>query len=598
MPACQHLRYREFCVKVKENRAIKKIEFLTGERSRDGIFAVRIQNYFTVLKKPLYLFLVFTGCATQQCTTTTEGTPVIANLRSHVEFLASDKLEGRRTGTQGEIQAAEYIAAAFQKAGLQPKGTDGYLQTFPVSTGMEIAPATALSINDVPLVLHKDFFPLPYSLNGPINAMASVSLLERGEPWFFDVADLLSQNKTNPHFDLSNAVLNKANDAARKGATALFVYNSSKAADNLAFDGKDGEKMAIPVIYLTPAAAAKHLKDPAAMLRIKGNIVTNATARNGRNVVGYIDNGAPTTVVIGAHYDHLGYGEDQNSLASGSEKQIHNGADDNASGTAAMLELARLVKTSRLKNSNYLFIAFSGEELGLFGSKYFTQNPTVDLAGINYMINMDMVGRLHDSTRTLTVGGYGTSPVWGELYSRQGAGALYNAATYRFDTSGTGPSDHTSFYQKNIPVLFYFTGLHTDYHKPTDDADKLNYSGQAGIVQHVFSLLQATNGIREKLPFTKTREQAMGTSARFNVTLGIMPDYTFSGTGVRVDGVSEGRPAQKAGLQAGDVITGLGNENIGSVEGYMQALAKFKKGDKTTVRYSRAGKVLVTTAEF
>ncbi len=550
-----------------------------------------------MLKRSLFFSLIIAGCATQQ-KSATESALSVAALRSHVEYLASDGLEGRRTGTQGETLAADYIAAAFQRIGLQPKGTAGFLQAFPVSQGKEIAPATTMSINGTALELHKEFFPMAYSHNGAIDANASISLLERGEPWFFDVAGLQTQNKANPHFDLASAVLNKANDAARKGATALFVYNSGKVEDGLGFDGKDGEQLSIPVIYLTPSAAAKYLKDPSAFLRLTANVAVQPINRSGKNVVGYIDNSAPTTIVIGAHYDHLGYGEDRNSLFRGNDRQVHNGADDNASGTAALIELGRLLKASSLKKNNYLLIAFSGEELGLFGSKYFTQNPTVDLGSINFMINMDMVGRFNDSARTLTVGGYGTSPVWGQLYGRQGKDALYSAANYRFDSSGTGPSDHTSFYQKNIPVLFYFTGLHTDYHRPTDDAGKINYNGQAAIVQHVFSLLQAANSLPERVSFSKTREVQMGTSARFSVSLGIMPDYTFGGAGVRVDGVSEGRAAQKAGLQVGDVITALGESTVTSVESYMQALSKFKKGDRTTVRYSRNGQAFAATAEF
>jgi aminopeptidase YwaD len=303
-------------------------------------------------------------------------------------------------------------------------------------------------------------------------------------------------------------------------------------------------------------------------------------------------------VVIGAHYDHLGYGEDKNSRYTGTDKQVHNGADDNASGTAALIELGKLLKASKLKANNYLFITFSGEELGLFGSKYYLQHPTIDIANINFMINMDMVGRLNDSAKTLTVGGYGTSPVWGQLYNRQGKEALYPAATYRFDSSGTGPSDHTAFYQKNIPVLFYFTGLHPDYHKPADDFEKINYAGEAAVVQHIFSLLKAADKTPGKIPFLKTREMQMGTTARFSVTLGIMPDYTFSGAGVRVDGISEGRPAQKAGLQEGDVITALDDNRINSMESYMQALSKYKKGDKTEVHYLRNGKALVATTAF
>ncbi|NTS40092.1 M28 family peptidase [Flavisolibacter sp. BT320] len=550
------------------------------------------------MKRSYYLlFLFLGGCASQQ-KAATDAAPSVANLQSHVQYLASDNLQGRRTGTQGEALAADYIATAFEKAGLQPKGTAGYFQAFPVSEGREVAGNTALRINDAPLTLHTDFFPMVYSGNGSIDATASVSLLEKGEPWFVDIADILRQQKTNPHMDVPGAILKEAKEAVTKGATALFLYNSSTAEDGLRFDGKGSEALSIPVFFLTKKATATYLKDPSALLKIQGTAALQTSSRSGKNVVGYLDNGAPTTIVIGAHYDHLGFGEDQNSRHTGSDAQIHNGADDNASGTAALIELARLLKSSRLKANNYLFIAFSGEELGLFGSKYFTQHPTVDLASINFMINMDMVGRLNDSTRALTVGGYGTSPVWGQLYNRQGQEALYAAGTYRFDSSGTGPSDHTSFYQKNIPVLFYFTGLHTDYHRPSDDADRINYTGQAAIVQHIYSLLQAANGLQGKVPFTKTREVQMGTSARFSVSLGIMPDYTYGGAGVRVDGVSEGRAAQKAGLKEGDVITALGEFPVSSVESYMQALARFKKGDTTTVRYTRDGKSFETTAAF
>ncbi|HRP32190.1 MAG TPA: M20/M25/M40 family metallo-hydrolase, partial [Agriterribacter sp.] len=315
--------------------------------------------------------------------------------------------------------------------------------------------------------------------------------------------------------------------------------------------------------------------------------------RTGQNVIGYIDNKAPTTIIIGAHYDHLGYGEDGNSMVRSGPAQIHNGADDNASGTAALLELAKLMKKSKSRNNNYLFIAFSGEELGLFGSKYFTDHPTIDLASANYMINMDMIGRLNDSSKTLTIGGYGTSPVWGEVVYAQKKLPF----TVKIDSSGTGPSDHTSFYRKNIPVLFFFTGLHHDYHRPSDDADKINYNGELHIVKYIVELIKDVNK-KDKLAFTPTRETQTSTSARFSVSLGIMPDYTFSGEGVKVDGVSEGRAAQKAGLLAGDVIVGLGDYAIKSMENYMQALGKFKSGDHTTVRIKRGDKELEFPVTF
>ena len=328
------------------------------------------------------------------------------------------------------------------------------------------------------------------------------------------------------------------------------------------------------------------------------NISVGDKTRTGTNVIGYINNNSPGTVVLGAHYDHLGYGEDANSLFTGGSTQVHNGADDNASGTAALIELARLLKDSRAKKNNYLFIAFSGEEQGLYGSKYFTENPTVPLASVHYMINMDMVGRLDGAAHTMTVGGYGTSPAWGRAFAQSGRNALYQGPVrFRFDSSGTGPSDHTSFYRKDIPVLFYFTGLHPDYHRPSDDFEKINYNGTMHLVKHIQSLIESLDP-QPKPAFTKTAEKQAGTAARFSVTLGIMPDYTFRGAGVRVDGVTEGRPAQQVGMQTGDVIVQLGDHPVTSLEAYMQALARFSKGDKTVVYFQRGNEKLSAPVQF
>jgi hypothetical protein len=553
-----------------------------------------------VLRTYIFSLLVIAGGHVSAQKLKKEDRQLQSNLQLHVTYLSSDAMEGRRTGTAGEKQAAEYIAKTFKEMGVAPKGTADYIQTFDVMEGRQVNPATHLMINDNHLVLNKDYFPLAFSGNGSVEAMPSIALQEAQMPWFLDVKELLADHQNNPHFDLASTIQKKAGEVAGKGATALFVYNTASVADGLAFNEKDNSKsLTIPVIYIKKEAAAKYLSDASASLDLKTKVDIGPKMRQGRNVVGYIDNGAATTVVLGAHYDHLGFGEDGNSMLRTAAKQVHNGADDNASGTAALLEIARALKGSKNKQNNYLFIAFSGEELGLFGSKYFVENPTIDLKSVSYMINMDMIGRLSDSSKTITIGGYGTSPLWGELYNATGKGKLYNTnLLYRFDSSGTGPSDHTSFYRKDIPVLFYFTGLHSDYHRPTDDFDKINYTGQLHIVKHILSLVEAAGKQSGKLAFTKTREAQMTTSARFSVTLGIMPDYTFSGTGVRVDGVSDGRPASKAGIKSGDVIISLGTDQVSSVEGYMQALSKFKKGDKTNVTYQRGKESLSATVEF
>jgi aminopeptidase YwaD len=547
--------------------------------------------------KLLFVLLILSGCSTPKQAGKTD-IQTLNNLKAHIQYLADDKLEGRRTGSNGEKLAMEYIIEQFKAIGIVPKGTEYYVQSFMVDDGKQMGPTTQLMINGNELQTGKDFFAFPFSPNQSIEALPAISIRESGMPWFYDLKEILEENKTNPHFDLGNHIRDYSKNAISGGASAVILYNSSSIDDELKFEPKDrSEQLAIPLVYVFKEPAKKYFSDKGATLNIKLRIELDPKNRLGNNVIGYIDNRAVTTIVLGAHFDHLGYGEDGNSMLRTGEKLIHNGADDNASGTAALIELARKLKISKATHNNYLFIAFSGEELGLFGSKYFTEHPTIDLNNVSCMINMDMVGRLNDSTKVITIGGYGTSPAWGELFSSQVTGKNPPGFIFKYDSSGTGPSDHTSFYRKNIPVLFYFTGLHKDYHKPTDDADKINYTGEVKIVQQIYNLVESLNN-KGKLVFTKTRETQTSTNTSFKVTLGIMPDYTYAGTGVRADGVSDGRPAQKAGLQAGDVIIQLGDNNVTSLDNYMQALGKFKKGDKTKVKFKRGNEIIEATIEF
>jgi len=518
----------------------------------------------------------------------------LQNLKAHVMFLADDKLEGRRTGTKGEELAYQYIGEQFQKYGLAPKGDNNtYFQKFEMNEGRQVNNATLFFLDGESFKINTDFFPFAWSVNGSIEAVASPSLSESGAPWFWDLKDILQENETNPHFDLATAIRDKEKAAASKGATALLIYNSSAKETGVKYDPKDKLPVStIPVVYLQKNIAAKLTKDVTHTWDIRLKVDQSDKIRTGHNVVGYIDNGAAQTIILGAHFDHLGYGEDHNSRYTG-EPAIHNGADDNASGSAALLELARIVKKQAPETFNYLFIAFSGEELGLFGSKFYADHPTINLAEVNYMINMDMVGRFNDSSKVITIGGIGTSPSWGNLVK----GDKKMPFQVKVDSSGTGPSDHTSFYRKNIPVLFFFTGLHTDYHKPSDDYDKINYEGELMLVNYISRLI-ARSEKEGRLAFLKTKEAQTTTSARFTVNMGIMPDYTFSGGGVKVDGVSDGRPAQKAGIKTGDIVTQLGDYNVSSVESYMQALSKFKKGDATKVKVKRGAEELVLDIQF
>jgi len=307
----------------------------------------------------------------------------------------------------------------------------------------------------------------------------------------------------------------------------------------------------------------------------------------GTNVIGFIDNKSSNTVVIGAHYDHLGFGG-EGSLHRG-EPAVHNGADDNASGVVVLLDLANKIKGTK-RNTNYLFITFSGEEMGLLGSNFFTKNPTLDLGEVSYMLNLDMVGRLRED-KTLSVSGTGTSPIWPQVLNASNPGFKLV-----LKESGVGPSDHTSFYLQDIPVLHFFTGQHEDYHKPSDDAEKLNYEGMRLISSYLFSLVQELDDDK-KLAFRKTKNES-DEVPRFKVTLGVIPDYLFEGKGMRIDGISEDKPAQKAGLQKGDVVVQLGDSTVVDMMSYMRALSAFDPGDTTTVQVLRNDQTLKAPITF
>jgi len=531
--------------------------------------------------KYIFISLIFFASAASAQKLRKSDKEVIENLKKEITYLSGDQLQGRRTGTEGEKLAYEYLSSQFEKAGLEPKGDDhSYIQSFQIDEGKQILPATHFVINDTSLETGKDFFPLIFSGNGSAKGDVSPAFKEKGMPWFWDIKDILEENKNNPHFDVAEAIRNKGLDIAQKGASALIIYNSGNVDDSLEFDGKSKTpQITIPVIYLSKETAAKYLSDNAANLTVDIQTALGSKTRTGHNVIGYINNGAAHTIILGAHYDHLGLGEDENSLDP-TNHDVHNGADDNASGTAAIIELAKAVKDSKLKKNNYLFICFSGEELGLLGSKYFTANPTVPLDAVDYMINCDMIGRFNEETKKIIIGGYGTSPEWGKILPEK-----TKSFSVKFDSSGIGPSDHTSFYLKNIPVLFFFTGMEKDYHKATDDVDKINFVGEYRVIQYIEDILKETNN-DQKIAFSKTREPQMET-AHFSVTLGFMPDYSYTGNGVKADAIIDGKTAQKIGMKAGDVITKLGDYNVTDLNSYMAALGKFKKGDATVVTVMR-----------
>ena len=318
---------------------------------------------------------------------------------------------------------------------------------------------------------------------------------------------------------------------------------------------------------------------------------SDGEALTGKNIVGFIDNGAEQTVIIGAHYDHIGFGS-FNSRYVG-DPEVHNGADDNASGIAALLWLADHLKKGSASSNNYLFIAFSAEEMGLHGSKHYVEDAAEGLDKVKYMLNLDMVGRLGDE-QVLTVNGAGTSPIWKEALEVVKVPGIRSVTSTE---SGIGPSDHTSFYLKDIPSLHFFTGVHEDYHKPSDDSHLINYDGLLSVSKYVAALVEWLDE-QESIGFTKTKDEQPQRAARYKVTLGVMPDYAFSGPGMRIEAVLDGRSAQKAGLQGGDVILKIGQMSVKDIYGYMEALGSYEQGQRADVVIKRNGQQMTKEVIF
>lgn len=519
---------------------------------------------------------------------------MLAQIKADIEYLSSDALEGRRTGTDGEHKAAEYIEKRYQQLHIPPYN-GSYYHPFKFNYGKEVSADTRIKINDVNINTGVDGFPLPFSANKKAASDILPDVMEQGSAWMIPLyADQTEAD--NPHFDWEKVAFEKAKEAAKQGATAVVFFDAYASKYQPTFNiHSQYEPIDIPAVYIRNAiynnAIAQKSKSGVSVYL---DINIAKTERSGNNLAAFIDNHKSLTVVLGAHYDHLGYGEDHNSMHANAEKvhEIHNGADDNASGTAALLEMAKYISDKKLRNYNYLFVNFSGEELGLYGSKAFVKQQGFDSNQISYMINMDMVGRLNDSTHALTLGGVGTSPSWVEAVALAG-----NDFKLVIDSAGSGPSDHTSFYNAGIPVLFFFTGLHKDYHKPSDDAALINYPGEQMVIKYVSRVVTKMDKERIRPSYRVTKQATMG-KARFKVSLGIMPDYTYDAGGIKVDGVTENKPAIRAGIKAGDIITRVGEHKINGMQSYMEILGKLTPGQKTEVTILRGGKEIILPIEM
>ena len=442
------------------------------------------------------------------------------NLEMHIRYLSGDP--GGNAG--GSLpKATDYISSAFSQAGLQPKGDrNGWLQAFTIDEGRQISPDSYLTVNDRPFLLNKEYFPLAYSAATTASGSPAIALQERGEPWFMDLKEILESGSGNPHFDLEETIREQVAVCAKKGATALILYNSSsKLSDKLAYDpGVRPVAVSIPVIYITREAKRKYLKDESASLDIKLKVGFVEKSRTEHNVVGFLDNGAATTVVIGAHYDYGDGGMNAakgangeggtkgegSTKAEGSAKAEGgaNGVADNVSGVAAAVELARMLKDSKLKGNNYLFVAFAGEQKEMRGSGYFVEHLPVDESKVNYLIDMDRIGWLSDSSHLLMIGGNSTSLVWGTVCNK-----VVDKKMLSLQFDGYGAGDPVIFYRKGIPLLFFCTGACSPGgHLTAGGIDKINYMGELQVLKFVYSIIQNINGMG-RIAFTKTKEPGL-----------------------------------------------------------------------------------------
>lgn len=564
-------------------------------------------------------------------------------IKAHLNFLASDALKGRFTGSPEERKAGDYIKAQLESYGVKPAFNGKWFQEFPFIEKVELTKNNTVTINSngkkKTLKLKKDFTTLGFSGKAKVSGDLlfvgygiSASKLNYDDFEGIDVkGKIVVAVKNHPEHDSSRSeferfttLRNKASNAKDKGASALIIVNGwlPKNDDILPeprYDGAPGMKD-FPVIQISRSVVDELLKNNGVSFadiqkqidaskkpnsfvvkNTKVELSTEAVEvqKIARNVGGVLEGNDPVLkneyIVIGGHYDHLGIDQmKESSMYKGTDKQIHNGADDNASGTTGILEVAE--KIASIKNElkrSIIFLAFSGEELGILGSTYYTNNPSVDISKITAMLNMDMVGRLNEENN-LTIIGSGTSSKWKEL--------LNGKNTYGFKLAmsdgGSGGSDHQAFSNKNIPVLFFFSGTHSDYHKPSDDIDKINFAGEEKILKFVFDIANEIQKAEKRLDYVKVQEAAQRPTGRSRVTVGTVPEFGYSGNGYKLSGTTEGSPAAKAGMKAGDIIIKFGPKTVGNIYDFMYAVQDYKAGDKVDVVAIRDGKETTFTLEL
>ena len=549
----------------------------------------------------------------------------------HIKYLSSDKLEGRSPGSQGSKKAINYITKHWEAQGVLPAGTKKYEQPFSFINNVSLGSRNILRIRNSKsrYKVKEDFIPLGWSGNGNIDE--SVVFVGYG----FDIDDSLSWNDyinvnvnkkwvlmflngpdgNSPHspYGYHKKLYNKVITARDHGAGGILLLERTEKENKLQplVYRQSASSAGLPIIQITHEIANDILKNNERKIsdlrsiidkklssisfelerRVSASVNLKFEKETATNIIGFIEGSDPILkneyIVIGAHYDHLGYGGHRSGSLNPDSLQIHNGADDNASGTAGVLELShKLMMNKRSLGRSIITICFDAEEKGLLGSKFYTQNPTKNLEQTTLMINMDMIGRLDE--KAVTVGGVGSAKDLSDIVEN-----VQNKHSLKIEKNMSGMdfgrSDHASFYKENIPALFFFTGAHQDYHKPTDDWDKIDYQGEKDILNFLYDLIIQLSNIEQKLLFTEIIDKNPNNeSPSFNVTFGVIPSYGSQKVGMEIDGISrKGGPADKAGMKKGDVIIEINRKKVRNIYDYMARLADLKNGDKIIVKIIR-----------
>jgi aminopeptidase YwaD len=559
----------------------------------------------------------------------------VKELQGHILYLASDSLKGRLTGSPGDSLAAEYIKNKLSSYGLIPLTGDG-LQRFKVTKRVLAGKSNSLSVNGTNYIVEKDFMPLAFSSNGILESevvFSGYGFNIKGDSLKWDDyiatdvkgkwvmilrGDPEPENNKSPFIAFS-ADRDKALLAKDMGAAGVLLVSGPAFDPQDAFEplNSEGYSVDIPVLRIkkevadnillksknSVAALEKKLMDKRKPYSFSTKVTINGKAEivrelaNTRNVAMLLPGEDPKLkdeyIIIGAHFDHLGMGGAGSGSRALDTIGIHHGADDNASGVAMMLELAeKFARTKGSHKRSILCLSFSGEEEGLLGSKHFVDDPGLDLSKVNAMINIDMVGRLNE-TNNLQIFGAGTATGMKELiYSKSDTSVI----KLTLSDEGYGPSDHSSFYGKNIPVLFYFTGAHLDYHTPSDTYDKINFNGMVRISSLIYNVAEELATTTGRLKFKESGPKAE--TARYRrgkgVTLGIMPD--FAGVikdGLRADFVTPGKPAALGGMQKGDIIKFINGKPVNNIQDYMFRMSQLKHGQTISVEVLRNDKKVV-----